>query len=58
MYVPDNYDQYRIEENRVFGAKWTCANCEDDFTYDDMSDDLKYCEACYNELKEFENQEG
>lgn len=57
MHVPDNYDQYKIEENRLYNASWICENCEAGFTDDEMSENPNYCEACYNELKQFEIEE-
>ena len=57
MYIPDNYDQFRSEENRMYNVEHICCMCERGYTDDEMSEDLNYCEACYNELEQFEMQE-
>lgn len=57
MYIPDNYDQFRIEENRMYNVEYICCMCEGGFTDDEMSEDLNYCEACYTELEQYEIEE-
>jgi len=57
MYVPDNYDQYKIYENRLYNSVWICESCQGGFTDDEMSEDFNYCEDCYNELEQIETEE-
>lgn len=56
MYVPDNYSRFEIEEKRMYNVEYICCICEGGFTDDEMSEDLNYCEACYNELEQFEEE--
>ena len=56
MYVPDNYDQFILEDRRLCNSTWTCEGCHGEFT-DDELDDLNYCEACQDELEEEQQDE-
>lgn len=58
MNVPDNYSRYQLEEKRLYNACWICEYCGGGFTYDEMSEDLNLCETCYNEIKDFEEDEN
>lgn len=57
MYVPDNYTRYQLEEERLYNTCWICECCGEGFTDDEMSEDMNYCETCYNELEQFEIEE-
>lgn len=58
MYIPDNYSRYQLEDKRLYETEYICGMCGCGFTDDEMSEDLNYCEACYTELKELEEEQN